>query len=124
MADTAVALSDYTSTSGALVSAASSAGTSVTTGNTAVIAAVGNTRQLAILIEGSAASTVTFEAGDEPPSERSGLGASSAITIASGEEYILMVPAGRFVQSNGTVRMLVGGTGPVLVTALTTPRTV
>ena len=124
MADVAVALSGFTSTSGALVSAASSAGTSIVTGNTAVIAAVGNTRQLAILVEGSAASTLTFEAGDEPPAETSGLGNSDAITIASGEEYLLMVPAGRFVQSNGTVRVLCGGTGPVLVTALTIPRTV
>lgn len=125
MADTAVALSDFTATSGVLQSGSiATAGTAVSTGDTAVIAAVGNTRQLVITIHGTAASTLTFEAGDEPPSEIQGLGNSSALTVGNGLSYVVMVPAGRFVQSNGTVRALVGGTGPVEVTAYTIPRSV
>lgn len=125
MADTAVALLDLTATSGVLQSASiATGGTAVSTGDTAVIAAVGNTRQLVLAVHGTAASTLTFEAGDEPPSESSGLGNSSALTVGNGLSYIVLVPAGRFVQSNGTVRALVGGTGPVEVSAYINPRSV
>ena len=123
MADTAVALSTFTSTTGVYQSGLiSTGGTAVSTGDTAVIAAVGNTRQLLITAFGTAASTLTIEAGDEPPSETSGLGNSTALTIALNGPYAIVLPAGRFVQSNGTVRALVGGTGPVEVTAYTLPR--
>lgn len=125
MADTAVPLLDFTATSGVLQSARlDTGGTAVTTGNTAVIAAVGNTRQLVIGVHGTAASTLTFEAGDEPPSETAGEGASEALTVGNGLSYIVMVPAGRFVQSNGTVRAVVASTGPVEVSPYTIPRSV
>lgn len=86
---------------------------SVATGNTAVIAAEGNTRGLVITFDGDANSTITLIAGDEPPSENSGQGNGSAQTISSGQQYILELNAGKWVQDNGTVRILVGGTGPV-----------
>lgn len=124
MADTAVTLSNFTGTSGVYQSGLSTAGTAVNTGDTAVIAAVGNTRQIVILLYGNAASTVTFQAGDEPPSESAGLGNASAITVGNGETTVVVLPAGRYVQSDGSVRALVGGTGPVDFTALVVPRSV
>lgn len=82
----------------------------------------GNTRQVVITMYGTGNSTVTFAAGDEPPSESSGLGAGSAQTIAVGKAYVLVLEAGRFVQDNGTVRATVGGTGPVIFNCFTIPR--
>lgn len=122
MSDTAVALSALTA--GSVSTAIDTAGTSVSTGNTAVLAAVGNTRQLVIGLYGTGASTATLVAGDEPPSENAAIGNGDAQTIAVGKAYVLVVPAGRYVQDNGTVRVLIGGTGPVVVTAWTVPRTV
>lgn len=122
MSDTAVALTALTA--GTVSTKLDTSGTSVATGNTAVIAAVGNTRQLVIGLYGTGASTATLVAGDEPPSEGSGLGNGDAQTIEVGKAYVLVVPAGRYVQDNGTVRVLIGGTGPVVVTAWTVPRTV
>lgn len=121
IADTAVALTALTA--GTVSTALDTSGTSVATGNTAVVAAVGNTRQLLLGLYGTGASTATLEAGDEPPSENKGLGNGSAQTIAVGKAYVLKVPAGRYVQDNGTVRLIIGGTGPVIVTAWTEPRT-
>lgn len=117
MADTAVAAVAFTSTSGVHQSASiNTGGTAVSTGDTAVLTApVGSTRRLNITLHGTGASTATFLAGDEPPSERSGIGASSALTISSGVSYLVKLPAGQFVQDDGSVRILIGGTGPVEV---------
>lgn len=120
MADTAVALT--TLTANTVSTALATAGTSVATGNVAVIAAGGNTRGLTLAFYGSAASTATVATGVEPPSESSGIGAGSAQTIASGSAYVMQITAGRFVQANGTVRITIGGTGPVIVTAFTSPQ--
>lgn len=120
--DTAVALTALTA--GTVSTKIDTSGTSVATGNTAVIAAVGNTRQLIIGLYGTGAATATVLAGDEPPSEDSGLGNGDAQTIDVGKGYILVLPAGRYVQDNGTVRILIGSTGPVIVTAWSVPRTV
>ena len=83
----------------------------------AVVAAQGNTRGLILTFDGDASSTVTLISGDEPPSENSGKGNSAALTVANGKQYVLELEAGRWVQDNGTVRILVGGTGPVNVFA-------
>ena len=53
----------------------------------------------------SGGATATFEAGDEPPAENSGLGNSSAITLTAAKPYFVVVPAGRYVQDNGTIRI-------------------
>lgn len=102
----------------------STAGTSVATGDTAVIPALGNTRQLMLGVYGTGASTITFVAGDEPPSEKAGLGNGAAQTVAVGKAYLISLPAGQYVQDDGTVQVLVGGTGPVIFTPMTIPRTV
>ena len=120
MADTAVALTTLTANS--VSTALDTSGTSVATGNVAVIAAGGNTRGVIITFYGSAASTATVSAGAEPPSESSGIGAGSAQTVANGKAYVMQISAGRFVQTNGTVRVTIGGTGPVIVTAFTSPQ--
>lgn len=127
MTDTAVTSRTLTAgTVSAALDSTSTAGTSVATGEYAVLtpAGGGNSRQVIVTMYGSAASTVTFQAGDEPPSEAAGLGNGSAQTIASGKAYVYVVPAGQFVQDNGTIRALVGGTGPVIFNCFTVPRTV
>lgn len=125
MADTAVTSRTLTANAlSAALDSTSTAGTSVATGNTAVLtpAGGGDTRQVIITMYGSAASTATLIAGDEPPSENSGLGNSSALTVGNGKAYVLALEAGRWVQDNGTVRVLVGGTGPVIFNCFTVPR--
>lgn len=94
------------------------------TGNTAVFtpAGGGNTRQVVFNFYATADATVTFKAGDEPPSESAGLGDSSALTVATGKAYTVVLEAGRFMQDNGTVRALIGGTGPVICNDFTVPR--
>ncbi len=129
MADTAVTSRSLTLVHGAAQSAeldsTSTAGTSVATGNTGVLtpAGGGNTRMCVFSLYGTAAATVVFKAGDEPPSELAGEGAgdSDTFTVNSGKATIVVLEAGRFVQDNGTVRALVGGTGPVIFNALTLP---
>lgn len=127
MSDTAVTSRTLTANVlSAALDSTSTAGTSVSTGNTAVItpAGGGNTRQVVFTAYGTGESTITILAGDEPPSETSGLGNTDALTVAVGKAYAFVVEAGRFVQDNGTVRILVGGTGPVVFNAFTVPRTV
>jgi len=115
MADVAVSVTSLTAN--ALSTALDTATYSVATGNHAVVDAQGATRGLILTFDGDAASTVTLISGDEPPSENSGNGNSSALTVANGKQYVLELEAGRWVQSDGTVRILVGGTGPVNVFA-------
>ena len=115
MADVAVTVTSLTAN--ALSTALDTTTYSVATGNYAVIAAEGATRGLILTFDGDAASTVTLISGDQPPSENSGNGDSAALTIANGKQYVLELEAGRFVQDDGTVRILVGGTGPVNVFA-------
>ena len=115
MVDVAVSVTSLTAN--ALSTALDTTTYSVATGEYAVVAAQGNTRGLVITFDGDASSTVTLISGDEPPSENSGKGNSAALTVANGKQYVLELEAGRFVQDNGTVRILVGGTGPVNVFA-------
>lgn len=126
MTDTAVTSRTLTAdVLSAALDSTSTAGTSVATGNVAVMtpAGGGNTRSVIITMYGTGDATVTFGAGDEPPSENSGLGDGSALTVSSGKAYVLVVTAGRWVQSNGTLRATVGGTGPVIFNCFTNPRT-
>ncbi len=125
MTDTAVTSRTLTAdVLSAALDSTSTAGTSVATGNYAVMtpAGGGNTRQMLITAYGTGESTITLIAGDEPPSENSGLGDSDALTVAVGKAYALKVTAGRYVQDNGTVRVLVGGTGPVVFNCFTETR--
>lgn len=125
MADTAVTSRTLTAgTVSAALDSTSTAGTSVATGDTAVLtpAGGGNTRQVIVTAYGSGAATAQLLLGDEPPSESAGLGSGTAQTIASGKAYVWVLPAGRYVQDNGTVRILVGGTGPIVFNCFTIPR--
>ena len=114
MADTAVAVTamDF-STVGYASSgdfSSGSVGTSVTAGNTAVITApAGDTGHLVFTFyNASGGATATFVAGDEPPAENAGIGNSSAITLTADKPYFVVVPAGRYVQDNGTIRIDIG----------------
>lgn len=119
MADTAVAVTnlsftDYIASTGDISSG--SIGTSVTAGNTAAITApAGDTGNLIFTFyNASGGATATFVGGDEPPSENSGLGNATAITLTADKPYVVVVKAGRFVQSDGTIRINIA-TGTVIV---------
>jgi len=119
MADTAVAVTNMSFSNGTASSgdfSSGSVGTSVTAGNVAVITApAGDTANLVFTFyNASGGATATFEAGDEPPVENSGLGTSSAITLTAATPYFVVVPAGRYVQDNGTIRIDIA-TGTVIV---------
>ena len=108
MADTAVAVTIATSnTATADILTNAEGGTAVTTGNTAVIATNGVTRRLVISLYAASASTVVFSAGDEPPSELSGLG-TDTVTVPAGDCVLYFPRAGQFAQDNGTIRGLAG----------------
>jgi hypothetical protein len=112
MADTAVAVTNlsftgYISATGDVTSG--SIGTTVSAGDTAVITApAGDTGNLFFTFSADGGSaTATFEGGDEPPSENSGLGNSAAIALGDTLPQVIVVEAGRFVQSNGTIRIAI-----------------
>jgi hypothetical protein len=114
MSDTAVAAIAM-SFSAALASSgdfsSGSVGTSVAAGNTAVVTApAGDTGNLIFTFyNASGGATVTFEPGDEPPSELSGVPTSSsgALTLTADKPYFVVVQPGNWVQSNGTIRITV-----------------
>lgn len=79
-------------------------GTSVTAGQTFDIAVNNDTRGLVIFLEeqNSGAATVTFSAGDDPPSKREGMG-DLAIALAQADLRMLNLEGGRFIQNNGKI---------------------
>ena len=108
MADIAVAITPFVAgTISADVITAAGDIESVVATNTAVIAAAGDSSDLVISVYAASAATVTLEAGESPPSEMSGLGNGSAQSVGAGDVALITVPGGRFVQSNGTVRLTV-----------------
>lgn len=117
MTDTAVAATNMTfaTTTNGLANSgdfsSGGVGTSVTAGNVAVVTApAGDTRNLLFTFwNASGGATVTFEAGDEPPSENSGTvtATSAALALTAAKPYFVVVRAGEFVQSNGTIRVAV-----------------
>jgi len=125
MADVAVAVTTLTSaTVGADILVNAEGATQVVAGNVAVIAASGETRNLLITIYGSGgAATATVAAGDNPPAMNQSLGATSALTIPTGDCLPLVLPGGRFVQDDGTIRITIG-TNTCQVAALRIPDTV
>jgi hypothetical protein len=97
-------------------------GASVTAGQTFDIAAVGKTDDLIILLEeqGGGAATVTFDAGDDPPSKREGIG-SLTISLATSDARLLQLEGGRFIQSDGKITGSVASQ-TVKITAFRTSR--
>jgi len=115
MADTAVAVT--TLTAGAVsadIITNAAGGTSVSSGDVAVIAAVGDTSNLFLTFYAASAATATIAAGVDPPSANAGLGAGTAQTLPAGDVLVMTIPAGRYVQANGTVRVTIGSNTTVV----------
>lgn len=74
----------------------------------AVIAAKGDTADLVISAYSAGAFTLTLVAGTEPPSFLELQGDGTAQSAGAGDVVLLTIPGGRYVQENGTVRVLVG----------------
>lgn len=95
-------------------------GTSVTAGQTFSIDSNGRTEGILIVLEeqNAGAATVTFDAGDDPPSKREGLGAL-AIALAQADLRVLQLEGGRFIQ-NGASNLITGSvaTNTVKIMAL------
>lgn len=83
-------------------------GQSVTAGQTFSLAVAGRTERILIILEetNTGAATVTFDAGDDPPSMREGMG-SLAIALAQADLRSLILEGGRFIQ-NGVGNLITG----------------
>lgn len=75
-------------------------GSSVTAGQTFSIACLGKTDDIILILEeqGGGAATVTFDAGDNPPSKQAPMGALT-ISLATSDNRMLQLEGGRFIQS-------------------------
>ena len=123
MSDTAVSVTNMTAnTVTADLITTAEGGTSVGAGDTAVITANGDTRNLIIGLYGSGAATATVAAGDNPPALRQGLGAT-ALTVPSGDQLLVVLEGARYMQDNGTIRIAIA-TNAVVVSAHRIPDTV
>lgn len=97
-------------------------GSDLDTTETFDIAVSNRTDELMLVLEeqdGSTA-TVTFDAGDNPPSLRAGLG-SLTISLAANDLRAIVLSGGRYMQNDGKITGSV--TGGVRITALRIPRT-
>lgn len=107
MADTAVTL---TLAPLDAFSDAIGAATSISAGDTAVIAAVGRTDKLLIeVVNTTAAKTATIKAGVGP---RAALG-DLVLSFGATETRFISIESARFAQANGTVRVTMEGAGTV-----------
>lgn len=116
MADVAVTTTNVVSLSKD-TRAATPAGQAVTTGNTAVLTPQAGApfkgRYLLIRAVPGAASTLTVKAGvtGQTPAN---LAAQGDLSVASfTADSVIQIELARYLQANGTVRIDVGGTGPV-----------
>ena len=77
-------------------------GTSVTAGQTWECDIKNRTDELVIFLEeqNAGAATVTFNAGDDPPSKREGMG-NLTITLAQADLRMVTLEGARFIQNNG-----------------------
>lgn len=122
MVDVAITMTDLAvnTRSGDLVGL----GSSVTAGQTFSIDSNGRTEGIVILLEeqNSGAATVTFDAGDDPPSKREGLG-SLDIALAQADARLVILEGGRFIQ-NGVANLITGSvaTNTVKITAFNLSR--
>lgn len=119
MSDTAIAVINMTFTNDISSSgdfSSGSVGTSVTTGNVGVATApAGDTGDIVVTAYSTSGTDLTFAGGDEPPSENSGLGVSSTITLSAAKPYFFRLRAGRYVQDNGTIRITNAGANTVVL---------
>lgn len=115
MADTAVAVTTLNAgvvSADILVNAAG--GTTVNASDVAVIAAGGETRNLFLTFYAASAATALLQAGDNPPSQNAGLGNGTAQTLPAGDVLVMTVPAGRYAQDDGTIRVTIGTNNTVV----------
>lgn len=124
MSDTAISVTTLTSgTVSADILTTAEGGTSVASGDTAVIDVSGNSRNVIISLYAASAATATVQAGDNPPAVRAGLGAGTAQSIPAGDTVLLVVEGGRHVHDDGKIRIDIGANA-VIVGAHRIPRTV
>ena len=97
-------------------------GTALTTGQTIEVAALGESRNLLFVFEETSSTTasIVWDAGDEPPSMRAGLG-SLTIAFASDDVRAFVLEGGRFIQDNGEITGTLTGAGKLFVFSI--PRT-
>ena len=99
------------------------AGAAVTAGQTFEISTnSASGRDILVFLEetNTGAATVTFDAGDNPPAIRSGLG-TLAISLAQADLRLVVLEAGRFYQSTGNITGTVA-TNTVKIYAVRLPR--
>lgn len=98
-------------------------GASVTAGQTFACAIADSADKYFWIVEeqNSGAATVTFDAGDNPPSARAGLG-SLAIVLAQADLRGVVIEGARHLQDDGTVTGSVA-TNTVKITVLKFPNT-
>lgn len=77
-------------------------GTGAANGWNVQVGGLGRPRILLRVVGSAGTDTVTVQAGDKPPAERSGLG-DLAITLAASDERYLIFEGARFMRSDGTV---------------------
>ena len=115
MSDTAISVTTLTANAvSADLIVTAEGGTSVGAGDVAVISCNGETRNLIISFYASSAATATAQAGDNPPSQTAGLGATSALTLPAGDVVIATFQGSRFIQDNGTLRITIGSNTTVV----------
>lgn len=87
-------------------------GTALTTGQTFSLDADNRTEDLLVVMEetGGSTASVVFDAGDEPPSMRAGLG-SLTIALAANDVRYIILEGGRFIQDDGSITGTFTGTG-------------
>lgn len=98
-------------------------GTSVSSGNTALIDVGNDPSRVIITITCSSAATATVQAGDYPLATRAGLGAGTAQTIPANDVLLLCVEGGRHVHDDGKIRIDIGSNNCV-VGAYRLPKTI
>ena len=94
-------------------------GTALTTGQTIEVAALGESRNLLFVFEetSTAVASIVWDAGDEPPSMRAGLG-SLTIVFAADDVRAFVLEGGRFIQDNGEITGTLTGAGKLFVFSL------
>jgi len=78
-----------------------------------------NDRLVIILGSDGTGGTVTFKAGDRYPAQRADLG-DLVITLAANDGRVVPVETSRFLQNDGTIRVIPSTTG-LVITALMLP---
>ncbi len=81
----------------------------IATTDTFVITPVLNTYNLLIVVSFAGTTTLTFDAGDEPPSMRATMGPSSVMNGVSGEVRWMLLEGGRHIQVNSGGTMTITG---------------